>query len=179
MKSRLTFIFPILLIIVAILIPGAPARSLEGMEYQIKAAMMINFIQFVDWPDAAGQAEEFLTIGIFGEDKFGDTLNSIEGRIVSGRRLKLRRLNTIHELKQCQIVFIPESESHRTNEILKFLNGAPVLTIGESDQFTRMGGIIRFYLDRNHVRFEINKTAASHSKLKLSAKLMEVARVVD
>jgi hypothetical protein len=179
MKSLLTFIFTILLIIAASLIPGAPARSLEGTEYQIKAAMMLNFIQFIDWPDDPDLPNNFLTIGIIGEDDFKDSLDSIEGRIVNGKQLTLRRFNCIHELNQCQILFVPESESYRMKEILTFLKGVPVLTIGESDRFTQMGGIIRFYIEENHVRFEINKAAAIYSKLKISAKLMEIARVVD
>ena len=159
--------------------PGVPARSLEGTEYQIKAAMMINFIQFVEWPDDPDKSEELLVLGIIGADNFGDTLNHIQGRIVNGKLLTLRRFNSTQDLNHCQVVFVPESESYRINEILTSLNGAPVLTIGETDKFTQLGGIIGFYIDENHVGFEINKTAAMQSKLKISAKLMEIARVID
>jgi hypothetical protein len=179
--NKFSALIPFIIFIVAgSLIPGTPARSLEGTEYQIKAAMMINFIQFVDWPtDDPGQSPDFLTIGIFGADNFGSAIDSIDGRIVNEKQLKLLRLNSTKELKQCQVVFVPESESYRLSEILSSLNGVPVLTIGESDRFIQQGGIIRFYLEQNHVRFEINKTAANHSKLKISAKLMEIARVRD
>jgi hypothetical protein len=175
MNKFSTVIFFILLFLSGSLMSGGPARSLEGTEYQIKAAMMINFIQFVEWPDDP----ELLVLGIIGADNFGDTLNHIQGRIVNGKLLTLRRFNSTQDLNQCQVVFVPESESHRIHEILTSLNGAPVLTIGETDNFTQLGGIIGFYIDENHVRFEINKTAAMHSKLKISAKLMEIARVID
>jgi hypothetical protein len=179
MNKSSTVIFIILLILSGSLMPGAPARSLEGTEYQIKAAMMINFIKFVEWPDDPNKSEELLVFGIIGEDKFGDTLNQIQDRIVNGKLLTLRRFNSTQDLNQCQVVFVPESESYRINEILASLSGWPVLTIGETDNFTQLGGIIRFYIDENHVRFEINKTAAMQSKLKISAKLMEIARVID
>jgi hypothetical protein len=175
MNNFSTFKSIILLIIISSLISGAPARSLEGTEYQIKAAMMINFIQFVQWPDD----DPDLTIGIFGSNVFGGALDSIDGRIVNDKQVKLLHLNSIKELKQCQVVFVPESESYRADEILNAVNGFPVLTIGETERFAQLGGIIRFYLEQNHVRFEINKTAANHSKLKISAKLMEIARVRD
>lgn len=179
MRNLSAFIFIILLIISASIIPGAPARSLEGTEYQIKAAMMVNFIQFIDWPDDLDQSDDLMTIGIFGADNFGPTLDAIEGRIVNGKQLKLRRFKSIQELNQCQILFVPESETSRMNEILSSLKGTPVLTIGEAERFTQMGGIIRFYIEENHVRFEINQTAAIQSKLKISAKLMEIAKIID
>jgi hypothetical protein len=180
MSKISTFISIILLIIIGSPMVGAPARSLEGTEYQIKAAMMMNFIQFVQWPDEnQSQPPGFITIGVFGADNFNGAIGTLNGRIVSGKQIKLLRLNSTKELKQCQIVFVPESESYHTDEILAAVNGAPVLTIGESDHFIQMGGIIRFYLEKNHVRFEINKSAAANSKLKISAKLMEIARVID
>ena len=179
MKKFPSFISFILFIITGIMISGPPARSLEGTEYQIKAAMMINFIQFIDWPEDPNHPSNTLTIGIIGEDNFGKTLDSIEGRIINGKQLTIRRFNAVSQVDQCQILFVPQSESFRLNEIFKFLNGTPVLTIGEADKFNQLGGIIRFYLEQNHVRFEINKSAADQSKLKISAKLMEIARVVD
>jgi hypothetical protein len=180
MKKILSNIAVILSFISVIIFHVAPLHSLEGTEYQIKAAMMINFIQFVQWPnDDPDQSTDFLTIGIFGADNFGSILDSLKGRIVNGKQLKLLRLNSTKELRQCQVVFVPESESHHTDEILAAVNGFPVLTIGETDRFIQLGGIIRFFIEQNHVRFEINKTAANHSKLKISAKLMEIARVVD
>ena len=54
----------------------------------------------------------------------------------------------------------------------------PVLTIGEEADFIQLGGIIRFYNEENHIRFEINQTAALKSNLKLSVKLLEVATAV-
>ncbi len=171
--------FIILIYTAVILLCSAPALCLEGSEYQIKAAMMINFIKFVDWPEPADQPLESLTIGIIGQDGFGDILDSVEGRVVNGKPLKLRRFKSVQDLNQCQVLFVPASESYRIHEIIKFLNAAPVLTIGETEKFTRAGGIIRFYIEENHVRFEINKTAAAQSGLKISAKLMEIARVID
>jgi hypothetical protein len=179
MKKLFVYIFILLLIIFGSMIDGDPARSLEGTESQIKAAMMMNFIQFVEWPDDPDKSEELIVVGIIGADNFGGSLDHIEGRIVNGKLLTIRRFNSTKELGQCQVLFVPDSESYRLNEILNSLNGTPVLTVGEAEKFTQLGGIIRFYLEENHVRFEINKTAANRSNLKISAKLMEIARVID
>jgi len=179
MKKFSIFIAVTLFALTGNLIFRAPALSLEGGEYQIKAAMMVNFIQFVEWPNDPDLPADSLTIGVFGTDNFKETLDQIEGRIINGKRLAVRYLTSPKDLSQCQVVFVPESESYRMNEILRCVNGYPILTVGETDKFIQSGGIIRFYLEQNHVRFEINKTSAVNSKLKISAKLLEIARIVD
>ena len=178
MKKFLIYISVILICFSGIAFFSAPGRCLEGTEYQIKAAMIVNFIQFVEWPDDPDLPRESLVIGIIGKNTFGDAFDHIEGRIVNGKQLILKRFASLEGLNKCQVLFVPASESYRMYEILKSVSGYPVLTIGETDGFIRLGGIIRFYLEENHIRFEINKNAALDSNLKISAKLMEIARVI-
>jgi hypothetical protein len=74
------------------------------------------------------------------------------------------------------MVFISRSEDKHLPTILASLKTAPVLTIGEADDFLGSGGIIRFCLEGNKVRFEINREAAESAKLRISAKLLLLAR---
>jgi len=166
----------ILLIFIAV----NPAWTLEGTEYQIKGAMMINFIKFVQWPEPSsdGSSDMTITIGIVGEDQFADTLEQIEGKNIGGKQLSIRRIRSLKQLSGCQVLFIGRSDSLRSYQILRQVAGTPVLTIGEDDDFIRLGGIIRFYNEKNHIRFEINQSAAQKSNLKLSAKLLEVAAII-
>ena len=180
MKKYLIYITICILSLAGTLLSGKQVQSLEGTEFQIKAAMMVNFIQFVEWPeDDPNLPVDSIILGIIGEDNFGNTLDQIEGRIINGKRLTILRFNTLKDLNKCQVLFVPESESYRMYEILKSVNGYPILTIGESEGFTQLGGVISFYLEKNHIRFEINKSAALNSNLRISAKLMEIARVVE
>ena len=137
---------------------GASGHCLEGTEYQIKAAMIVNFVQFIEWPATADQPKESLVIGVFGKNNFGDAFDRVEGRVVNGKRLTVKRFTSPEGLSQCQVLFIPASESYRLYEILKSISGNAVLTIGEAEGFTQLGGIIRFYIENKHVRFEINKS---------------------
>ena len=164
----------------AIVIFTGTGRCLEGTEYQIKGAMMLNFIKFVEWPDPENeQNRDDIIIGIIGQDNFGNMLEHIDGRFISSKQVKIKRLNSLKGLSECQVLFVSASESFRTYQILRAVDGYPVLTIGEDDDFTRLGGIIRFYSEENHIRFEINQTAAVQSELKISAKLLEIARVIQ
>jgi hypothetical protein len=155
----------------------------EGTEYQIKGAMMLNFIKFVQWPEKSpdqsiDKAAATIKIGIIGKDNFGNTLDQIEGKKIGNKQLSIRHIHAISQLSDCQILFISESESHRCYQILREVSGMPVLTIGENKDFIRLGGIIRFYNEKDHIRFEINQTAALKSNLKLSVKLLEVAAAI-
>jgi preprotein translocase subunit Sec61beta len=164
----------------AFFIQVAPSCALEGTEYQIKGAMMVNFIKFVEWPEsAASSGNDLVIIGIIGEDDFGETLEHIDGRIIGGKRLAVRHFDFPADLEACQILFVSKSEAYRTMSILDQVAGTPVLTIGETDGFTRLGGMIRFFLEKSHVRFEINPDAAAHAGLKFNAKLLEIARLME
>lgn len=166
----------IMALITGLFLLAGTGLCLEGTEYQIKGAMMVNFIKFVEWPDSFTDIDNpKITIGIFGKNNFGNTLDAVEGRFVGGKQLSVRYVTSVKQLGDCQVLFISASESQRCNQILREIAGLPILTIGEGADFVRLGGIIRFYDENDHIRFEINQTAALHSNLKLSAKLLEIA----
>lgn len=169
-RNLFKYFFAVTLLMLFIAV--GPLWSLEGKEYQIKGAMMINFIKFVQWPEPSDTA---ITIGIVGKNNFGSTLDQIDGRTIGGKQISIRRINTLNGLAGCQVLFISASESDRCYQILREVAGTPVLTIGEDEDFLRLGGIIRFYTEKDHIRFEINQSSAQKSNLKLSAKLLEVA----
>jgi hypothetical protein len=159
----------------------------EGTEYQIKGAMMLNFIKFVQWPEQSQRqlTDQFndktgttVTIGIIGKDNFGNTLDQIDGRKIGNKLLSIRYFKSVSQISDCQVLFVSKSQSHRTYQILREISGMPVLTIGEDEDFIRLGGIIRFYDEKSHIRFEVNQTAALKSGLQLSVKLLEVAAAI-
>jgi hypothetical protein len=146
-------------------------------EYEVKAAFLLKFTDYVEWPAAANDAKDF-TIGVLGDDPFGSVLDqSVQGKSTGSRPLRVVRANDIKDLKGCQIVFIVVSEPERLSAVLADLNHDPVLTVGESDAFTRAGGMIRFFTEKNRVRFEVNLEAAEQAALRISSKLLKVARI--
>jgi len=82
------------------------------------------------------------------------------------------------ESQGCQILFLGIADKKLVSATLAKLNGSPVLTVGESVNFTQDGGMIRFLLEDNKVRFEINLEATEHAKLKISARLLALAKTV-
>ena len=149
-------------------------------EYQVKAAFLYKFTKFVDWPqEPGGDAPGSLVICVVGDDPFGDTLDKVvEGKSVNGQSIIVRRMKSIQNAQACRIAFISSSEKARFRLLLDFLKGSSVLTVGDTEGFAEMGGVINFTMEEDHVRFEINVDAAKRARLNISAKLLGLAKIV-
>ncbi len=153
------------------------AAETQPTEYQLKAAFLFNFAKFVDWPsDAFPERDSPLIIGVLGEDPFGDDLKeTVRNKLVSGHPLSVKATNSVAEARKCHILFISTSENRRLRQLLDGIRDASVLTVGESEQFLDDGGIIKFSIQGQKIRFEINPAAAKRAGLKISSKLLSLA----
>ena len=146
-------------------------------EYQVKAVFLYNFAKFVEWPD--DMPADALYIGIIGEDPFGPVLDKVvNGKTVGGRRLIVKRLKNPQQARECHIVFVGTSEKKRMRPILDTLHGAGVLTVSEMPGFSESGGVINFEIAGNKVHFDINVEAAERARLRVSSKLLSLAKIV-
>jgi len=157
--------------------PGPGSLS----EYQVKAAYIYYFTTYVDWPpDTFSRSGDALVVGVLGEDPFGSILDdTLRGKSVGSRRLVVKRIGNIKEARECHILFISASERDRLATIFKGLDGAAILTVGEVDHFASRGGQIAFRMEDKKVRFDINVTAVERARLKISAQLMKLGRIVE
>ena len=158
----------------------ATSATPATFEEQVKAGFLYQFAAKVQWPPQAfsGHAAP-LTICIMGNDPLLQVLGEIlQGRKIGGRALVARGIKDILEIRGCQILFAGRSQEERLPEILETVRGKPVLTVGETTSFARLGGLINFTLINNRVAFEINAEAASRSNLVLSPKLLDLGRIV-
>ena len=166
-------------VISALLLSGT-LQAVAPTEYQLKAVFLFNFAQFVDWPqESFPEAQMPLVIGVLGEDPFGTYLDEIvSGETVNNRQLEIQRFRRMDEMKTCHILFISQSESKRLEQIVAALKGRSILTVSDSDGFTRYGGMIRFVTEKNKLRLRINLEAATAANLTISSKLLRPAEIV-
>lgn len=156
------------------------AVALEGLEVQIKSAMIVNFIRFVKWPTIdANHGDERLIVGVLGAEPMVGVLRTQEGKTIDGKALTIRQFDELKDITKCHVLFVGDAWSRRINEILNTVQGASVLTISDAEEFCRKGGMIRLFREKNNIRFEINNTAAVKANLQLSSKLLEIATVVS
>ncbi len=171
---------PLVMLVLLGLLLTAPYSSLAEeatREYTLKAAYVYRIAQFVDWPENGSEADP-LGVCILGEDPFGSAIDYIQERTARGRGFSLRRSARSESLAGCHLLFISASESARMDAILDGLEGRSVLTVSDADDFARCGGMVGLVNRQGRVGLEINRNAAEAAGLQISAKLLELSRIV-
>jgi hypothetical protein len=160
---------------------AASARA-EGPlvdEYQVKALFLYNFAQFVDWPGRAIDDKTF-NICVMGRDPFGHWLqDTVGGRAIDGRAFAIRHISSTREAGSCRMLFIASSEEKHLASIVGEIVSKGILTIADSDRASAAGVMINFILEEGRVHFEINQQAAECEKLRISSRLLSLARMVE
>ena len=164
---------PLILLLVALpALLGAQTAS----EYDVKAAFLYNFTKFVDWPPDAFPDPGSLKVCVLGENPFGASLQTIAGELVGNRKLTVMRTDSLARPAGCQVLFISRSEREHVSQILAAVKDSPVLTVGDTKGFADEGVIINFVLEGSKVRFEVNTDSAERAGLKISSKLLQLAK---
>ena len=158
----------------------ADAEENPSREYMIKAAFLYNFAKFVEWPSNAFTDKKApVRLCVLGEDPFGIALDSIEGKTIHGRKLTIERLNSTKDITICHILFISETEKKQLVNVFDHVKDSSVLTIGDTENFAGLGGIINFTMVKKKIRFRINLAAADRAGLKISSKLLKLADIIE
>ncbi len=165
-------------------IPPATARDAptrKSVEYEIKAGFICKFVKFCTWPDASfANSDAPITVGILGFDPFQSIIDeAVEDLKIKGRSFQIRRYTPSDDYTSCHILFISAAEHNHIPAIMAKLADKPILTISESHNFCRQGGMINFHIVDNKVRFQINEKAARRTGIEISTRLLQIADVVD
>jgi hypothetical protein len=157
---------------------GQTAGSI--IESRVKAAYIYNFTKFVQWKGRdGGETNEPTVICVLGSNTIFNLLEAFSKRPSEGRPIVVK-----HELDDgpgvsgCNLLYIGRSEQQQLSSILKQLEGTDVLTVSDISEFVRYGGMIGFFLEDGRVKIEVNLRAVNRAGLKISAKLLEIARIV-
>lgn len=159
----------------------AMADGTAAEEEQVKAAFLFNFAKFVEWPAGTSSAIEGpLRLCVMAGGSFEHALREVvRGKLISGHPLLVEHPRDLRGAKDCQVLFFGRwIQDKETAAVLRGLAGAGVLTVGETEDFARRGGIINFVLENNHMGFEINVDAADRAGVKISSKLLSLAKIM-
>lgn len=160
-------------------LPAAAQQELHA-EDSLKAAFLVNFARFVEWPaEAFDDAESPLVIGVLGDRAFVHRLRkSAVGRRLRGRSLEVRTVRDAATAEGSHILFVRSAEEKRYLELRSRVAELPVLTVGESPSFAREGGTVTFVVEGDHLRFVINMAGPDRTGLRISAQLQKLASLV-
>lgn len=167
-----------LIIVLLVLVPATTWAQPAPLEYDVKAAFVLNFTRYIEWPPKP--PKPVFKICVYRANPFGPRLDEI----VAGERwrdapIDVVTVSDVRQVADCGLVYVPAGSTASFMAERDVLNGRPVLTVGESDDFLARGGMIRLFLDQNRVRFAINQEAATAAGLHISSRLMRLARPTD
>jgi hypothetical protein len=156
------------------------AQFNNDKQYQVKAAFLCNFAEFVEWPESSFQhADAPIVIGVVGKDPFGPYLEEIfSGKEIRGHPLAVKRFNHKEEIRDCHILFINVASKNKTIEIIENVKEQSILTVSDMPGFIQNGGIIKFITVSNKIKFQINPEASKSSNLIISSNLLQLAEIV-
>jgi YfiR/HmsC-like len=152
----------------------------QPSELQVKAAFVLNFLKFVEWPsDGPVDPSAPFVIVVIGDDPIGSSLReSTAGRTVGTHPLIVRTGARAADGATAQLVFIPQSERRQLPSILHALEGRLVLTVGDTPGYAESGVMLNLVVEDQRVRFEANTAAAARAGVHLSSHLLRIARIV-
>jgi hypothetical protein len=155
-------------------------RAGEASELEVKAAFLLNFLKFVEWPaDRLSDPAAPYVIAVIGEDALGTTLlGTTSGKTIGTRAVQVQVVARASDLTTAHLVFIAASEQRQLPAILRELDGRGVLTVGDTPGFAESGVVLNLVTQDHRVRFEANTAAAARARLRLSSHLLRIARIV-
>ena len=142
----------------------------------LKAAFLFNFAKFADWSGV--QPGVTLVLCVANDDQIGAALaDSVRGQAINGHALEVRRLHSDNSLSECHLLFVPASDARQT---LAKINKAaePMLTVSDAPGFAQSGGMIELFQESGRMRFAVNVDTAQRAGVRLSSRLLDLAKIV-
>jgi hypothetical protein len=158
-----------------------PARTkAQGVSAPaLKAAFLFNFAKFAEWPSEAMAPGMPLTLCVFGDEAVGDALADIlKNRPADSGTLSVRRLRDDSTARSCHVLYLAGMDMKRAISVVETVKGLPVLTVSDVGDFARTGGIAEFFEEGGKMRFAINTRAVERAHLRLSSRLLSLAKIV-
>lgn len=155
----------------------SPAAQAPTIEYDVKAAFLLNFIRFVEWPPASRSGQAFGLCAL-EPDPFGARLDTAAaGEVWDGKPVAVRRVTTVRNA-DCHLLYVSSASMAAFRTMQKELSQQSILTVGESQDFLDRGGMIQFLVESNRVRFSINSRTAQSAGLRVGSRLLRLAKEV-
>lgn len=175
---KATSVATLLAFLAAFAAASASVRAQRGLEYEVKAAYLYNIVSFVTWPpDAFAGPADPIRLCVFEKDPFGPMLDSaIRGALAEQHPMVAERISSIDMISRCHLVFVPHDSADWTDQVRRAAAQRPILIVGESNDFLQHGGMIAFVIEGGRVRFDVNVHTAASQGLKMSSRLLQVAR---
>lgn len=145
--------------------------------HEIHAAMLFNFIKYIQWPNE-GEAGEFV-VGVIGDDNVFNTLNQwYNGKAKGSKKYVIKKLTSADESSSCQVVYVGKSKNKEFVNIQNNISGKSILTITDGNGLGEKGSCINFKVIDGKLKFELNQSTVTSANLKVSSQLSSMAILI-
>jgi hypothetical protein len=166
-------------VLAACTIASSASALPQASPMEIRAAFVFNFAKFTEWPESAVAENAPIALCVIDDERASDLFRQVvKGRSVGTHGLAVRHLGLDDDVRACHVVYAPELDSNRASTLLAHVGTSAVLTISDYDQFARMGGVANFIVENGMVRFAINVDSVQRAQLRVSSRLLTLAKVV-
>lgn len=172
-------IVPLAVVTALVALLAGPVSARQAAEHEVRAAFVYNFTKFIDWPAAALPADGF-RICVIGDEAFERALAAmVAGESVQGRPVSVTDPAEPSDVARCQILYVGRLQVERGRRALAASLRSQTLTIGDGPRFLQDGGAIRFLIEDDRVRFDVNLPAVQRAGVTLTSTVLRVARRVE
>jgi hypothetical protein len=166
------------LVLAAVCTPGRAAAE-DASAPAVKAAFLFNFAKFTEWPAEAAPSGAPLVLCVLGDTLVAASLEeAVRGRSVERHGLTVKRVSADDAVRNCQLLYISGLAAKQSTALVQSLSQAPTLTISDLSRFAESGGMINLVTEDGRMRFVVNSAAADRARLRLSSKLLTLAKLV-
>lgn len=161
----------------AVLLAVSAAQAQERPNHEIHAAMVFNFIKYVQWPDE-GSGGDFV-VGVMGEDDVFNTLKTwYDGKPKGAKKYVVKKLASAEEAATCHVVYLGKNKSKEFENIKNIITGKSVLTVTDGSGLGQKGSCINFKVVDGKLKWELNQGTFTSSNLKVSGQLSSMSILI-
>jgi YfiR/HmsC-like len=162
---------------IILMMAGFAVTAQDRPTHEIHAAMLFNFIKYVQWPNE-GDGGEFV-VGVIGDDNVFNTLNQwYNGKQKGSKKYVIKKLAAASESSSCQVVYVGKAKSKDFDDIMNIIGGKSILTITDGNGLGQKGSCINFKVIDGKLKFEMNQATLTSSNLKVSSQLSSMAILI-
>ena len=155
----------------------AIASAQERPTHELHAAMLYNFIKYIQWPNESEPGD--FVVGVIGDENVFNTLKTwYDGKAKGSKKYVIKKLSSAGEAESCQVVYVGKAKNKEFENIKTSVTGKSVLTITDGNGMGQKGSCINFKVIDGKLKFELNQATVTGSNLKVSTQLSSMAILI-
>jgi hypothetical protein len=164
-------------VFLALVLFASQATAQERPVHEIHAAMLYNFIKYVQWPNETDPGN--FVVGVIGDENVFNTLKTwYDGKPKGSKKYVVMKLDNAQQASECQVVYIGKSKNKEFEAIKTSTSGKSVLTITDGNGLGQKGSCINFKVIDGKLKFELNQGTLNSANLKVSNQLSSMAILI-